>query len=273
MAASRVAVVGSCVTRDAWTGEGGAPRKPDLFVARASLASLSLPAEGRNALEALEALADRAGAQRPFVARLIDHEIRKTAFLQLAALQPDVLVVDCIDERFDLLACGDILVNESLELLESGLVAHAPLAEARRIPRLSDEAWSAWQAGLVRLRRMFDDGRMTSTRVALHVSFWAEEIITDGERSPLPENSQLLPGRQASRAAHNALLGRMHDAFTATFPEAATIAPPAVLRVADASHRWGPAPFHYIPEYYEAFTRAAAESGSPLWTTGVEDAT
>ncbi|MFG1432040.1 DUF6270 domain-containing protein [Xanthobacter sp. V2C-8] len=258
MAASGIALLGSCVTRDVWRLLDLQPGSPAFFLSRTSLASVSRPMNGSSALDALAA---RVPGTDTFARRVVTTEIRKSAFAELAALRPDVLMLDFIDERFDLLACGDVLVNESLEMLESGLLAQAPLAQARRIPRLSEEAWARWLAGLLRLRRFLDGGQLPSCRLVLHACYWADTMRTSSGNEPLPDRCEILHGRVVSRAAHNELLCRMHAAFAARFPEATLIEPPPALRIVDGAHRWGPAPFHFIPEYYRAFARAAVEQG------------
>jgi hypothetical protein len=62
---------------------------------------------------------------------------------------------------------------------------------------------------------------------------------------------ELLPGRPADIAAHNALLARYEAAFTALMPPMEQIAAPS-HRLADDNHLWGLSPFHYVPAYYEA---------------------
>ncbi|MBZ9674406.1 DUF6270 domain-containing protein [Mesorhizobium sp. ES1-1] len=86
-----------------------------------------------------------------------------TALEQMAAARPDTLVLNFKDERFDLLAQEDVLVTESLELIESGMISDTAIRGARGIPRLWIEAWSLWMAGLLRLRIAFDDGRRNAT--------------------------------------------------------------------------------------------------------------
>lgn len=261
-ASSGIAVLGSCVTRDVWSLAGPEESRPLVFLGRTSLASLTLPDGRDNPLPALIPLLPELP---PFTARALRAELAKGALAQIAAVRPRALIIDFIDERFDLLDADGVLLTESLELIQSGLCATPALAAARRIPRLGEEAWQLWEKGLARLRRHLAQPGFAGCRLLLHACFWAEEIQAGDRREKLPDRCEILPGRLASRAAHNALLRRCHARFQEEFPEAITIAPPAALRVADAAHRWGPAPFHFIPAYYRAFATACAEAGLALW--------
>ena len=74
---------------------------------------------------------------------------------------------------------------------------------------------------------------------------------------------EILPGRPADLAKHNALLRRYEAAFVRLMPDMATIAAPEE-RFADDSHHWGPSPFHYAPEYYAAIAGQLADLGLDL---------
>ncbi len=257
-AGPRVAVVGSCVTRDTWSLAGPPESRPLRYFDRTSLASLTMAAGCENPLAPLAA-----GLNNQH--RHLRAELAKDTLAQLGACQPDLLVLDFIDERFDLLACGAGVANESLELLQSGLLHHPLMAGARRIDRLGEEAWQHWEAGLLRLRQGWQGAGLGACRILLHACLWADEIETPAGRQPLPDACQILPARVTSRAAHNALLRRMHARFAEVFPAATLVAPPPALRVADAAHRWGPAPFHFVRPYYQSLAAQAAAAGLPLW--------
>ena len=212
-----------------------------LYVDRTSLASMTLAEGAANPLN---------GLVPPTLERWHRAELAKDTLAQLLALQPEALLVDFIDDRFDLLACGAVLVNESLELRQSGLLEHPPLDTARRVPRLGDEAWLFWLAGLERWRQAMQGTALDRCRIILHSCRWAEEMQTPSGRQPLPDDCEILPGQVGSRAAHNELLRRMEAHCMAAFPHVTVLAPPAALRVADAAHRWGPAPFHFVTPYY-----------------------
>ncbi|WGD28421.1 DUF6270 domain-containing protein [Ancylobacter sp. WKF20] len=271
MSDRRRVILGSCVTRDAWKLPELGCVPPTLYLGRTSLASASLPAGAANPLAALVERITPGVPGKTFTVRSLTAELGKTTVAQIAAARPDVLYLDFIDERFDLLACGAALVTESLELIDSGVMHLPPLAQARRVPRLSHEAWAAWEDGLLRLRHAFDTGTIPACRIVLHACLWADTSLTAEGPRPLPDACEILPGRIVSRAAHNELLHRMHAAFAARFPEAVVIEIPAALRVADAAHRWGAAPFHFIPSYYEAFAREAAWQGVPLGARGADN--
>lgn len=261
MSLPRIALLGSCVTRDAWMLPELVPSQPAIFIGRASLASLSMP-EG--AVNPLASLARTLPLPGTFEARCLRANLEKTAISQMSEARPELLVLDLIDERFDLIAYGDAVFNESPEWI--GIRGHlaSSAGVGRRIPRLSDEAWTLWRDGLDRLRAAFDSGVLAPSRLILHACLWAGHTLEDGVPQALPDRCEIIEGRVTSRALHCDLLCRMYDAVLARFPEAAVIDPPARLRIADPSHRWGAAPFHFIPDYYRALVVAAEALGAPL---------
>jgi hypothetical protein len=159
---------------------------------------------------------------------------------------------DFVDERFDLLVQNQAVATHSWELEVSGLMTEPRFLTARRVPRLSEEAWSLWREGLDILAHSVADSPLADARIILHHSPWAT-VYRDpaGAVRSLDDNVELWAGRTVSIAAHNILLQRFRDAFVSVFPQAEVIQFPH-LRVADSEHAWGLSPFHYIPEYYRA---------------------
>lgn len=244
---SRTAIVGSCITRDLWPirGDGQADL---LYVSRTSLAGIFTPAvHGFRPLETPPA------PLGPYQHRAMVADIEATALGRLVAFRPTHLVLDLIDERFDLLAVGDSRVADSWELEASGYLAQPAFAGVRTIPRLSAEAEALWRAGAETFVALVRATPLRTARLILHSARWAE---------PAPDGFEILPGRCGDAFAHNALLARYEAFLRALAPEMTMVAAPA-LRRPDPQHAWGPSPFHYIPAYY-------AEIGRQLAALGVE---
>jgi hypothetical protein len=241
-AVSRVAIIGSCITRDLWPVRGDAAQ--DLaYVSRTSLPSLFSPAVP-------------GFVPKPSVSRLKRHQhnavvsdLQKTALARLAAFGPTHVIFDFIDERFDLLAVGGTLALDSWELRESGYLEQAALRGARRIPRLSDACERLWRRGAEEMAAFIRATPLRNARLILHVSRWAEQVqAADGTRGPLA-GVEVLPGQPADIAEHNALLAAYEDVFCQVMPPLDRV-DAAAFRVADAAHQWGLSPFHFIPQYY-----------------------
>ncbi|WP_309605377.1 DUF6270 domain-containing protein [Phenylobacterium sp.] len=244
---SRVAILGSCISRDVWRfrGEMGAGAPTDLlYISRTSLPSLfATPLAG------FRAAARPPGGLRPQPHRALVADLRKTALASLVAFRPTHLIVDFIDERFDLLSAGGTLVADSWELEASGYRRQPALRAARPIPRLSAACERLWLEAAGEFAALIRATPLAGASLILHGARWA--ALADVE---------ILPGVTADTGAHNDLLARYEAAFTALMPPMARVEAPD-LRVADPAHRWGLSPFHYGQDYYAEIWRQLAALG------------
>jgi len=244
----RVAIVGSCITRDLWPirGEGA---ENLLYVSRTSLPSLmSDPAAGfRPARQPPPPL--KGNQHKALVA-----DLTKTALARLVAFRPTHLIFDFIDERFDLLAVGRSIVTHSWELQASGYLAQKAFKAARPIDRLSDACHRLWTEAAGEFAALVRATPLREAQLILHVSRWADEVRgPDGRRRPLTD-VEILEGRPADIGQHNRLLDAYEACFTSVMPPMTRL-DGGTLRVAAADHRWGLSPFHYVPEYYDEIWR------------------
>lgn len=252
----RVAIIGSCITRDLWPirGEGA----EDLaYVSRTSLPSLmSRPVTGfRPARQPPPPL--KGNQHKALVA-----DLTKTALARLVAFRPTHLIFDFIDERFDLLSVAGSIVTRSWELEASGYLGQKAFKAARPIPRLSAGCDRLWAEAAGEFAAVVRATPLREAKLILHVSRWAEEVRgVDGVRRPLTD-VEILEGRPADIAEQNALLQAYEAAFTALMPPMIRVDGRG-LRIADADHRWGLSPFHFVPEYYAEIWRQLEELGVP----------
>ncbi len=238
MTASRIAIVGSCVTRDLFPADAGL-----LYLARTSLPSLlSAPVAGF----VPPAETDPMGGLEPWARRMVLYEATKAGLSVLLDYAPQTIVFDFIDERTQLLEIGAALVSDSVEFRQSGLHLTPPFARARIIARASRECDELWTAAVRRLARILGH-RLPDARIVLHRAGWcAHALGEDGLLRPFD------PATQIERQVNNPLLGRYHRLFLQSFPQAHAINASPAHRIADAGHRWGPKPYHYVPGYYPA---------------------
>lgn len=244
---SRVAIIGSCITRDIWR-ECGLPLDDLLFISRASLPSLVSPPLPRPpALPADPPPIDGIGRHS---IRQVEADLRKTALTALADHRPTHIVFDFIDERFDLLDQDGAIATHSWELEVLGLVGGPGLASPRIVDRLSPEADTLWRDGLARVADWLATPAFAQTTVILHHAQWATALVAaDGTAAAFDDAVPMWPG-VASITAQNALLRRYRDLFLAAAPSAHVVEAADGLTVADARHVWGLSPFHYVPAYY-----------------------
>lgn len=253
----RIAIVGSCITRDLWPIRGGGAEAL-LYVSRTSLPSL-LSAR----VEGFRPAQTPPGDLHQNEHKALVADLRKTALSTLVAYRPTHIIFDFIDERFDLLSVGPALVANSGEMVRSGYRTQPALEKVRTISRLSDACDRLWQAAAVEFAAMLRATPLTHARLILHSARWAEfQRRSDGRIAPI-ERVEIIGGQRAVIADYNALLERQEATFESLLPVAKVDA--GAFRLGDAQHRWGESPFHYVPEYYDEVRRQ-------LGALGLEDA-
>ncbi|KRA30242.1 hypothetical protein ASD68_15460 [Rhodanobacter sp. Root627] len=229
----KIAIFGSCVSRDAFAF---AP-KPGLevaeYIARSSMASAfhKVPLEERwlSAVERIES---------PFQRRMVECDLRKLAEQRLLASSADVVLVDLVDERFNLVALGNSFATWSSEFSKLGFDP----AEFDAVLRIeSNERKPLWREGAQAMLQAIG-----ANRIVLNEVYWARELA-DGQ--PMERLEQI------DRA--NVELREMHAFLRSLGVERAITYPYDLLR-ADPGHKWGLSPFHFIADFYE-FTMRSLE--------------
>lgn len=252
---TRVAIVGSCISRDVWRFRG-APVTDVMYVSRTSLPSLfAAPLAGFR-----PAAAPPRGL-RPQPHRALVADLEKTALAALVAFRPTHVVFDFIDERFDLLAVRDTLVTRSWELETSGYLRQPAFRGARVIPRLSPACERLWLDAAAEFAALVRATPLGEARLILHSARWAEQRRTRSGRTAALAGMQILEGEPADIGAHNRLLARYEAAFEAVMPPMARIEA-SDHRLADDAHEWGLSPFHYTPGYYGEIWRQLEALGA-----------
>ena len=77
-------------------------------------------------------------------------------------------------------------------------------------------------------------------QVVVHRALWATVSVT-GEPLPKPAAAERM----------NGWLSKAYDLLASTLPNVTVVTPDPGVTVADPGHRWGLAPFHYVPAYYD----------------------
>lgn len=247
----RVAILGSCVSRDLWR-MAGAPTDDLLYISRTRLPSLF---GGRPA--GLVLPEGPAPNLRPNPARALRTDLSKTGLDEIIRFRPDVVLLDFIDERFDLLVGDGAVVTASWELETSGWGALPPLTPLRRLDALGDADATLWRRSLDALATLFTPGApLSGARPVLHAATWAGALRTAaGRTEALEPDLEITPGWRAPREAHNARLSRMHALARAAIPGLEVVKAPDSLVFSDPDHVWGLSPFHYVGDYYAEIWR------------------
>ena len=233
MSAPTVAIFGSCVSRDLFED----PRlRPSLghYGARSSIISA--------VASPVPIAPERVRISSEWQRRCVLADFGKTFFASLEETAPDWLVIDLIDERFDVLCTNGSFVTRSSAFQAAGL----------------DDATDL---GLQPIRRMSPDGRrlfadaapafarrvlelVPRERIVLHRALWCTRFARDGAVHEFPEERRQLSELQ------NAMLRDGYDVLEQAFGGVeATIAVDPERHLADAHHRWELEPYHYVPGY------------------------
>lgn len=250
--APRIAILGSCVSRDAleiapapvtaWT--------LGIYCARSTVISMMA--------EPFEAFAGIADPREDFQSRCAKADVLKGVYGYVARANADWLVLDLIDERHHLVVDRDGAAATISKYANEFLVRNGRSFEGLsrigpRDPARTERTLQMIPLFAERLLRLFP-----GNRIVLHEAFWAKQYLTArGRVRPLAEwNDGHWPEEQTLAA--NAELTRYYEAIGAAIPGLKRIRCPTPLTLADEGHKWQAAPFHYIPDYYMAFRRALA---------------
>lgn len=253
---SRIAIIGSCITRDLWPILGEEPENL-LYVSRTSLPTLFASAP-----RGLILPGSPPGDLRtqPYAALVAD--VRKTALAALVAHRPTHVIFDFIDERFDLISVGGGLVAHTWEMDVSGLLDQPPFAAAQTIARASRACDLLWRHGAEEMAAFLSLTPLRDAIVVLHETRWATHYRdVDAVLRPFPPDIEILEGRSTGIETQNSRLEDYQAAFAGAVPRAVRVRAAQEYCVADVGHRWGLSPFHYVTDYYRDVWRQLRAAG------------
>jgi hypothetical protein len=232
----KFAIFGSCVSRDLFEEPVLRPHLA-LYAARCSVISAvarPLPLDP-----------ERIVLSSAWQRRCVLADFQKTFFRDLADTRPDWLVIDLIDERFDLLRSDGSFVTRSSAYQAAGLGEQGD-RQLELVRRMSEEGCALFEAAAPEFASRVLEV-VPSERVVLHRALWCTHYRRDGEVLPFPDDRMELCRRQ------NAMLDRAYGLLEAAFGrEVTTLAVDPARDLADAHHRWQLEPYHYERSYNAA---------------------
>jgi hypothetical protein len=234
--ACEVLIFGSCVSRDIFNFDSAGNFNLVDYYARQSFGSLvGQPYSNDAVLQRISSA---------FRRRLVARDFAKSILQADSAIaRADVILLDLIDERFDLLLLptGHVLTY-SAELAESKFLEEPGGSGYLRLKPGSKERRAYWLEGV---EKFFSFLQANGKRPAVLVNkvYWSTCIK--------PEGGEFAVSQEAIVKA-NAELDWMYTQLRrwVSTDQFMSFAPDNL--VADAEHRWGVAPFHYVPTYYRA---------------------
>jgi len=230
---STVAIFGSCVTRDLFEDP---LLRANLghYTARSSVISVVAPP--------IDIDEDRVILSSAWQRRCVVADFRKTFFTTLTETGADWLVVDLIDERFDLLRGAGSFVTRSSAFRAAGLDEDRPF-EGVPASRVSANGHRLFEQAAARFAQRVSE-IVPAERVILHRALWCTRYRRNGAVAPFP------PDQLAKCERQNEMLNHGYDTLVAAFDgRAASIAVDPAIHVADADHHWQLEPYHYEPAY------------------------
>lgn len=187
----------------------------------------------------LDVSVDEGASLSPFETRMVETDLHKGWLQTLRQDKSDALIIDLIDERFSVIEYGGGRATESASLvktrahkqLEALPIARLDFLSRRAVDERAIDAFAALVSGL-------------GKQVFIHRALWATHFIADGQAPAEFEKSAYY------NRMNDQLFGR-YEKLKVAMPHARAIDVPARLRIAVADHRWGLAPFHFGPDYYQ----------------------
>jgi hypothetical protein len=232
----RVLILGSCVSRDILNYASDNSINLVDYFARSSIASILAKPFGLD-----ESFIARIPSQ--FQQRMVRRDVNKEFLPAIADRQDvDIILLDLIDERFDLYeACDGSVATMSSEFSTTGFAKTEDRSTERWLRSGSERHRELWKAAVGKLFEVLSKNGVAE-RVVVNKVFWAEEM----------EDGTPLPQREAGqRKAANELLAWMYRELERYVPAPRWMTFPENLMKSKPDHRWGLAPFHYTDAYYE----------------------
>jgi hypothetical protein len=219
---------GSCVTRDMFAVLG-IEEKISHYQARSSLCTKG-PERHCFDLSWVESLSSA------FQRRMVKWDLTRPT---LPYKEFNFLIIDLIDERFDVLLQGDELITNSKQFEDAG--GHQAMDVKLAFSANSDERFAAFARGCAYLAVATAQNEIP---IIFHDARWASDFLdSNGTRIPFQNQGAVI--------GTNRRLDRMSSIVTDVLKPQIILKPELELMVGDSNHRWGAASYHYIPKYYE----------------------
>lgn len=225
---------GSCVSRDAIdSGIVAGTIQLDHIFSRSSIASLV----GTPCVD--EAMISRIKSN--FQRKVVRADMDKSFLSVLSDLKDDdvdILLIDLMEERFSLIE----MLDGQIITLSDEFKEHAnPQMKGRHVESGSQMYYHLWHLGWERIKEILIEKNWLSKVRILEV--FMSNKINNGE--------QFIAGDGAEFYLQNNLLSAHYRFLRKELPESCFIQYPPELLIADANHKWGLAPMHYVSEMWD----------------------
>lgn len=220
-----VSIYGSCVLRDMFNARRTLLQLDAYFARTSWISATGVPVSRPDTPSKLTSAFQQKNLERDF---------RSTVLPQLKGLNSDLLLLDLVDERSGVLSDGKGgYVTNLAELKHSGWKTHLKNFEA--IAFGTDTHFDLFRNAARKLKHELNGTELIVFRVT-----FAEQDI-DGR--------MISASGGKNPKEWNELYSRYYDLLNEL--GFAVIDVPERFCLSDPNHRWGVAPYHYIPEFYD----------------------
>lgn len=238
----KVAILGSCCSRDILNYPPCTERdvKPGVCISRGSFASMmSQPLK----IDESEIKLDSA-----FQRRMVLWDVNKLAFYQLECNPADFLLIDFMEERFDLARIGDTYVTLSDEFARSGIDYQCRFSWQSLSNHLADRSLDSWFrrfCGL--LQNIYPPDRIILNKVHCCDAYYDLKGMLHLFSADIRNRTK----------GYNAKLKRLNERFCELVP-GCRVLDLSKYYAAYEGHRWGLYYAHYQNEFYSQASRENA---------------
>lgn len=224
----KIAIIGSCVTRDCFKY---IENVEILYVARTSF--ISLISQSADISE------DQILIEGNFERKMVFWDLNKEFLKKLTDFQPDSIILDFIDERFDIVKYDGGYYTRSNYLVNSGVLDRMIGYQIIRRQAVGDLWLEACQEIGYVLRSLTDN-------IILHKTHWATRYRNT-------ESDDIVDfDVDTEHIAHinNNILNSYYDTIQMVIPDLKVIDYNPALLYSDFAHEWGKDYFHFGDQYY-----------------------
>lgn len=171
----------------------------------------------------------------------------------------DFLLIDFVDERFDLLQHKNSFITRSNELIECGL-ADNHIYIFSRIIRDAEATHLLWEKACLKFIDQLTQ-ILPANKIILNIPHLSSKYRNNNGAIEEFEEDYLLYHRVEPI---NTLLNRYNTFFQKNMPGINVIALSPEEYISDADHLWGPGPYHYVRDSYISLFRQLQGICCPL---------
>lgn len=235
----KISIIGSCVTRDAFELKKDIFDVSGSYFPRVSVISMMSPAINidHTTLE----------SENQWLKWVVLNDYNKSIFSQVVQKKPEIIIIDLIEERYDLIKIGNSFITRSDEQVKIN-PAIKEYSEEMIVRRDSELAHNLFEphANLFchKINSLFPD-----VKVILHNARYSDYYLSNGKIFKFDDL------KCAKNNQSNLRLDYYLSILSKNIKNSHILSIDKELSIGNNDHKWGLSPFHYIDEYYEEFIK------------------